>query len=107
MPTAKNNTKEIQVAEAAKAQPQMAATAEMEASEAWPLISRLLVRLAAQIPLTGFKVRDLLALNAGQMIQSSWPGTEDVPVKAGEVHLSWSEFEVVEERMAVRLTRLA
>jgi flagellar motor switch protein FliN/FliY len=36
-----------------------------------------------------------------------WPDSEDVPVKVGQVQLGWSEFEVVEQQLAVRLTRLA
>ena len=32
---------------------------------------------------------------------------DDLPLAAGEVRLAWSEFEVVENRLAVRVTRLA
>jgi len=30
-----------------------------------------------------------------------------LPLAAGEVQLAWSEFEVIETRLAVRVTRLA
>lgn len=73
----------------------------------WSLLARLPMRLTAAIPLPGFRVKDLLALHPGQVVVSEWPGSEDVPLKIGSVHLSWSEFEVVEQRMAIRLTRLA
>lgn len=73
----------------------------------WPLLSRLPMRLTAGIPLSRFKVRDLLALRKGQMLASTWTSTDDVPLRIGSVQLSWSEFEVVEQRMAVRLTKLA
>ena len=73
----------------------------------WPLLSRMPMRLTAGIPLTRFKVSDLLALKRGQMILSAWTSTDDVPLRIGSVQLSWSEFEVVEQKMAVRLTRLA
>ncbi len=73
----------------------------------WPLLSRLPMRLTAGIPLACFKVRDLLALRKGQMIATAWTSTDDVPLRIGSVQLSWSEFEVVEHKMAVRLTRLA
>ena len=73
----------------------------------WPLLSRLPMRLTAGIPLARFRVRDLLALKQGQMIASAWTSTDDVPLRIGSVQLSWSEFEVVEQKMAVRLTRLA
>jgi flagellar motor switch protein FliM len=73
----------------------------------WLAISRLPVVLTARIPLSGFKVQDLLRLKHGQLIHSNWSTSEDIPVKIGRVHLAWSEFEVVEESMALRLTRLA
>lgn len=73
----------------------------------WPLLSRLPMRLTAGIPMARFAVRDLLGLCAGQTLLSAWSSTDDVPLKVGAVQLSWSEFEVVEQKMAVRLTRLA
>jgi flagellar motor switch/type III secretory pathway protein FliN len=51
-------------------------------------------------------VCDLLALESGQTILSNWIATEEVPLKVGERQLSWGEFEVVDETMALRLTRL-
>ncbi len=73
----------------------------------WLLLSRVPMLLTAGVPLPKFRVRDLLGLKAGQMIESGSATTEDVPVKIGSVLLGWIEFEVVEQRMAVRLTRLA
>jgi flagellar motor switch protein FliN/FliY len=80
---------------------------EMEDHVAWPMISALAVKLEANIPLRGFHVRDLLALQSEQTIESAWPVTEDVPLKVGQVQLCWCEFEVVDQRMALRMTRLA
>ena len=81
--------------------------ARIEEHSAWPVLSRLTVTLTAGIPLNRFKVRDLLRLEPGQIVESVWPDSEDVPVKVGQVQLGWSEFEVVEQELAVRLTRLA
>lgn len=72
----------------------------------WPVLSNLPITVTAKIPLPRFRIRDLMAIMPGQCILSDWPSTEDVPLKLGNVLLSWTEFEVVEERMAVRLTRL-
>lgn len=83
------------------------ATDAIESHPAWPMISRLPVILEVKIPLSGFKVSDLLNLRCGQTIESAWAATEEVPLKAGALQLSWGEFEVVGERMALRLTRLA
>ena len=80
---------------------------QIELHPRWPLLCRLPMRVSVGVALARFRVRDLLALQAGALIASPWPCTEDVPVCLGEVQLGWSEFEVVEQRMAVRLTRLA
>jgi flagellar motor switch protein FliN/FliY len=65
------------------------------------------VATMAGVPLSGFTIGELLRLKPGELIQSDWPHTEDVPVKAGRVQVAWSEFEVAEQRLMVRLTRLA
>jgi flagellar motor switch protein FliM len=78
----------------------------MDEHAAWPMISRLPVLLAVSIPLTGFTVRALLELSAGQSITTEWQATHDVPLKAGAVQVAWGEFEVVAQSIALRLTRL-
>jgi flagellar motor switch protein FliM len=79
----------------------------IEEHAAWPLLARLTVKLEAGVTLPRFKVRDLLRLEVGQVVESESPDSEDVLVKVGQVRLGWSEFEVVEQRLAIRLTRLA
>lgn len=83
------------------------ATQSMEEHPAWPMISHLPVTFGVRIPLHHFKVSDLLGLQSGQTIESRWAVTEDVPLKVGALPVSWGEFEVVEDRMALRLTRMA
>jgi flagellar motor switch/type III secretory pathway protein FliN len=80
---------------------------EMEQHPAWPMISRLPVMLAVSVPMSGFRVTELLNLRTGQTIMSGWAVTEDVPLKVGPLQVGWGEFEVVEQQMALRLTRLA
>ena len=41
------------------------------------------------------------------MIETHWGNGEDVPLNSGDVLLAWSEFEVVDTQLAVRVTRLA
>ena len=72
-----------------------------------PLAARLPVELDVAVPVHGFKVRNLIGLEAGQLIESQWGHGEDLPLAAGEVQLAWCEFEVVESRLAVRVARLA
>ena len=72
----------------------------------WETLARLRLTLRAGVKLNHFRVRDLLAMKEGQIFESLSPSTEDVPVRVGQMQLGWSEFEVLEQRMALRLTRL-
>jgi flagellar motor switch/type III secretory pathway protein FliN len=78
----------------------------IEEHPSWGTLAQLRVTVRAGVLLSHFKVRDLLAIKEGQVFESLSPATEDVPVRAGQVQLGWSEFEVLEQRMALRLTRL-
>jgi len=71
-----------------------------------PVVARLPVEVDVAVPVRGFRVRNLLTLEPGQVIETSWVHGEDMPLCAGEVQLAWSEFEVVETQLAVRVTRL-
>ena len=90
-----------------KVVPTVYGMARIEEHHAWPVLSELMMTLESGIALHKFKVRDLLRLEVGQVVESLCADTDDVPVKVGQVQLGWSEFEVVEQRLAVRLTRLA
>jgi hypothetical protein len=70
------------------------------------LAARLPVEVDVAVPLRDFRVRNLLALQPGVVVESQWGHGEDVPLGCGEVQLAWSEFEVVDTQLAVRLTRL-
>lgn len=70
-------------------------------------VARLPVELDVSVPVRDFRVRNLLALEPGNLIESAWAHGEDVPLAAGHVQLAWSEFEVLETQLAVRVTRLS
>jgi flagellar motor switch/type III secretory pathway protein FliN len=70
-------------------------------------VARLPVELDVAIPVREFRVHHLLALEPGQLIESQWGNGEDLPLASGAVQLAWSEFEVVDTQLAVRVTRLA
>jgi len=69
-------------------------------------VAQLPVELDVTVPVRNFRVRNLLALEPGQVIESQWGYSEDVPLGSVDVQLAWSEFEVVDTRLAVRITRL-
>jgi flagellar motor switch protein FliN/FliY len=70
-------------------------------------VARLPVELDVAVPVRNFRVRNLLALEPGKVIETQWAQGVDLPLLAGAVQLAWSEFEVVETELAVRVTRLA
>jgi flagellar motor switch protein FliN/FliY len=74
-------------------------------AEGSPLAS-LPMQLNVTIPIPSFRVQDLLALEKGAVLESRWPHADDVPVWCGGVQLVWTEFEVVDQKLAVRVTRL-
>jgi flagellar motor switch protein FliN/FliY len=80
---------------------------ESEALEQILPMARLPVEVDVTIPIRGFRVRNLLAIAIGQIVESSWVDGEDVPLSAGDVQLAWSEFEVIDTQLGVRVTRLA
>jgi flagellar motor switch protein FliN/FliY len=78
----------------------------VEEHPSWETLAQLRVTIRAAVTLDGFKVRDLLAMKQGQVFKSLSRVTEDVPVRVGQMQLGWSEFEVLEQQIALRLTRL-
>jgi flagellar motor switch protein FliN/FliY len=52
-------------------------------------------------------VRNLLALAPGQLVASHWNSGNDLPLAVGNVNLAWAEFEVLETKLAARITRVA
>jgi flagellar motor switch/type III secretory pathway protein FliN len=72
-----------------------------------PAVLRLPVEVDVSVAVRDFRVRDLLALTPGKVIESQWSHGIDLPLTAGDVQLAWTEFEVVDTRLAVRVTRVA
>ena len=98
---------ELSKSSTAVARPGNLGMSRIEEHMAWPLLARLTVKLQAGVTLPRFRVRDLLQLEVGQVVESESPDSEDVLLRVGQVQLGWSEFEVVDQQLAIRLTRLA
>jgi flagellar motor switch/type III secretory pathway protein FliN len=71
-----------------------------------PQFAQLPVELDVSVPVHEFRVHNLLTLEPGQVVETQWTHGEDMPLAAGDVQLAWSEFEVVDLQLAVRITRL-
>jgi flagellar motor switch protein FliN len=93
---------------AAAAQPgPAAATVADPPGERWARVDQLPCLLTIEIPVPGFTVADLVNLERGRIIATRWTVGQDVPLRINDALIAWSEFEVVQNRLAVRLTELA
>ena len=50
---------------------------------------------------------DLLGLRKGSVVLTTTPVADDIPLRVNKILLGWGRFEVVNDRLAVRITELA
>ena len=50
---------------------------------------------------------DRTELTVERVIETAWLVDEDIPGICGGVQLVWTEFEVIDKKLAVRVTRVA
>jgi len=60
--------------------------------------------LTLDLPVVHFTVGDLLSLQEGSIVETACHHTSDVPLRVNELLIGWTEFEVVGDRLAVRIT---
>jgi flagellar motor switch/type III secretory pathway protein FliN len=77
------------------------------ANRIWQAALRLPCALTVEIPVPRFTVGDLLRLRSGEVVNTTWAQGSDVAVRVNHELIGWAEFEVVSERLAVRMTELA
>lgn len=63
--------------------------------------------LTLDVPVVRFSVADLLALTNGSIVETACHHTSDVPLRVNNLLIGWTEFEVVGNRLAARITDLA
>ena len=75
-------------------------------SEGWARALTLQCSLTVDMPLPGFTVRDALELQKNAVVDSHWRVGTDVPLRVNGRLIACGEFEVVGNRLAVRVTEL-
>jgi flagellar motor switch/type III secretory pathway protein FliN len=75
--------------------------------ELWRECSELPCVLSVDLPLLTFTVRDLLQMEPGSVFETNVASGADVPVVVNGKVIGWAEFEVMGQRIAVRVTELA
>jgi flagellar motor switch/type III secretory pathway protein FliN len=99
----------ILVAEAA-AQAAVAArenTPQSEGDARWKQVMGMPCNVAIEIPVPEFTVKDLMELEVKSIAETKWTTTANLPLKVNGELIAWCEFEVLGNRLAVRLTELA
>ena len=64
-------------------------------------------RATAEIAVPKFTVGDLLSLRKGSVVLTTTPVANDIPLRVNKILLGRGRFEVVNDRLAVRITELA
>lgn len=83
-----------------------AALAGARGTTAEQMLPWLPCMLGLEIPVIDFTVETLLKLKPGSLVQTSCHQSTDLPLKVNGVLMAWTEFEVVGERLAARITDL-
>lgn len=63
--------------------------------------------LTLEVPVAGFTIGDLLNLTVGSVVATRCEQTSDIPLRVNGQLIGWTEFEVLGNRLAVRITELA
>jgi flagellar motor switch/type III secretory pathway protein FliN len=60
--------------------------------------------LTLELPVVRFSIADLLALKEGSIVETACHHTSDVPLRVNQLLIGWTEFQVVGDHLAVRIT---
>lgn len=74
--------------------------------DAYEVLPWLPCTLTVELPVLKFTVRHLMELAQGSIVETSIQQSSDLPLRVNGQLVGWTEFEVVGERLAVRLTDL-
>ncbi|MGA7341557.1 MAG: FliM/FliN family flagellar motor C-terminal domain-containing protein [Terracidiphilus sp.] len=63
--------------------------------------------LTLEVPVVRFTIGDLLSLTKGSIVETACHHTSDIPLRVNQLLIGWTEFDVIGDRLAVRLTEQA
>lgn len=72
----------------------------------WEAVQELSAELSVELPLPKCTVRKFLAMAGGSVLPSGWKVGAEVPLRVNGTVIAWCDFEVVFDRLAVRITEL-
>jgi flagellar motor switch/type III secretory pathway protein FliN len=74
--------------------------------EKWRQLSWLPCDITLDLPVARFRVRDLLQLRAGTVVETCYSRGAEIPLRANGQLIGWAEFEPVADHIGVRVTEL-
>ncbi|HET9783676.1 MAG TPA: FliM/FliN family flagellar motor C-terminal domain-containing protein [Terriglobales bacterium] len=76
-------------------------------ADIWEQLQWLSCNLSVELSVPRVTVGDVLRLSPNSVVETRWQQNADVPIRANGELLAWAEFEGVDEKLAVRVTRIA
>ncbi|MGH9685694.1 MAG: FliM/FliN family flagellar motor switch protein [Candidatus Acidiferrales bacterium] len=76
-------------------------------SDPWAGFLHVSTIVAVDATIVGLTVRELFRLERGSIVATAQPVESNVPLRAGGSLIGWGEFQVVGEKLAVRVAELA
>lgn len=73
----------------------------------WKQVMGLPCDVVVEIAVPEFTVKKLMELEIESIVETNWTTTANLPLKVNGELIGWCEFEVLGNRLAVRLTELA
>jgi flagellar motor switch/type III secretory pathway protein FliN len=73
----------------------------------WRAFQALPCQLSLEIPIPGFTISALLRLSPQDIVNTHWLQGSDVPLRVNGKLIGWTEFEVIDDHLAARLTQIA
>lgn len=81
-----------------------AAPAESDLLDSMPWLP---CTVTIDVPVPRFTIGDLLALAEGSIVETACHHTSDLPLRVNRLLIGWTEFDVIGNRLAVRITEQA
>ena len=75
-------------------------------AELWQAALELRCDLVVELAAPAFTIRDLLRLEPGSVVATSFKQAASVPLIVNGLVVAWTEFEVAGQQLAVRLMEL-
>jgi flagellar motor switch/type III secretory pathway protein FliN len=60
--------------------------------------------LTLELPVVNFTIADLMKLAPGAIVETACHHTSDVPLRVNQLLIGWTEFDVIDDHLAVRIT---